>query len=59
MLKHYPITVVWATRPERQKGAKDEIKGPARSQDPEAPLTSTLLLYNVIYHEEINNIILT
>ena len=41
MLTHYPITDPWVTRPERPKGAKDEVKRPegpsARSQGPEGP----------------------
>ena len=40
-LTRYPITVVWVTRPERPKSAKDEVerpKGPpVRSRGPKAP----------------------
>ena len=44
-LTHYPITNAWVTRPERPKGAKDEVKRPegppARSRGPEGPWTSS------------------
>ena len=40
-LTYYPITDAWVTRPERPKGAKDEVKRPegppARSGGPEGP----------------------
>ena len=38
---------MWVTRPERPKGAKDEVKRPegppARSRGPEGPYTSSLI----------------
>ena len=43
------VNFAWVTRPERPKGAKDEVKrpegSPTRSQGPEGPKTSSFFIY--------------
>ena len=58
--KEVLVTFAWVTRPERPKGAKDEVKRPegppTRSQGPEGPLTSSI--GNIFYlFSPIGNII--
>ena len=60
--KEVLVTFAWVTRPERPKGAKDEVKRPegppTRSRGPEGPLTSSILytiyIYTIIYYYGIN-----
>ena len=54
--KEVLVNFAWVTRPERPKGAKDEVKRlegpPARSRGPEGPSTSSSFIFNLEIYSE-------